>query len=45
VWNADARDDVTRATHGPLLSTRDRRALAVGVVVGLRGWIVIFGLV
>ncbi len=39
------RDDVTRATHGPLLSTRDRRALAVCVVFGLLGWIVIFRLV
>jgi hypothetical protein len=36
---------VTRATHGPLLSTRDRRALAVRVVFGLLGWIVIFRLV
>lgn len=35
-------DDVTRATHGPLLSTRDRRALAVCVVLGLLGWIGIF---
>ena len=39
------RDDVTRATHGPLLSTRDRRALALCVVLGLLGWIVIFRLV
>jgi hypothetical protein len=39
------RDDVTRATHGPLLSTRDRRALAICVVFGLLGWIVIFRLV
>ena len=38
-------DDVTRATHGPLLSTRDRRALAVCVVFGLLGWIAMFGLV
>jgi len=37
-------DDVTRATHGPLLSTRDRRALAVCVVFGLLGWIGIFRL-
>ena len=40
-----AREDVTRATPGPLLSTRDRRALAVCVVFGLLGWIVIFRLV
>ncbi len=39
------RDDVTRATHGPLLSTRDRRALAGCVVFGLLGWIAIFSLV
>ena len=39
------RDDVRRATHGPLLSTRDRRALAICVVFGLLGWIVIFRLV
>jgi hypothetical protein len=39
------RSDVTRATHGPLLSTRDRRALAVCVVFGLLGWIVMFRLV
>ena len=39
------RDDVTRATHGPLLSTRDRRALAICVVFGLLGWIVMFRLV
>jgi hypothetical protein len=39
------RDDGTRATHGPLLSTRDRRALAICVVFGLLGWIGIFGLV
>ncbi len=45
MWNADARDDVTRATHGPLLSTRDRRALAICVVFGLLGWIVILRLV
>ena len=32
-------------THGPLLSTRDRRALAVCIVFGLLGWIVIFRLV
>ncbi len=39
------RDNVARATHGPLLSTRDRRALAVCVVFGLLGWIGIFRLV
>jgi hypothetical protein len=39
------RDDVTRATHGALLSTQDRRALALCVVFGLLGWIVIFKLV
>jgi hypothetical protein len=39
------RHDVTRATLGPLLSTRDRRALAVCVVFGLLGWIAIFRLV
>lgn len=39
-----ARDDVTKATHGPLLSTRDRRALAICVVFGLLGWTVIFAL-
>ena len=39
------RDDVTTATHGPLLSTRDRRALAICVVFGLLGWIVVFRLV
>ena len=38
-------DDVTTATHGPLLSTRDRRALAICVVFGLLGWIVMFRLV
>ena len=32
-------DDVTRATHGPLLLAWDRRALAVCVVVGLIGWV------
>ena len=39
------RDDVTTATHGPLLSTRDRRALAICVLFGLLGWMVIFRLV
>jgi hypothetical protein len=38
-------DHVTRTTHGPLLSTRDRRALAVCVVFGLFGWIAVFRLV
>ncbi len=38
-------DGVTRAAHGPLLSTPDRRALTVCVVFGLLGWIAIFGLV
>ena len=39
------RDDATRAPHGPLLSTPDRRALAVCIVFGLLGWIAIFSLV
>jgi hypothetical protein len=39
-----ARDDASMATHGSLLSTRDRRALAVCVVFGLLGWIAILGL-
>ncbi len=39
------RDDVTTATHGPLLSTRDRRALALCVVFGLLSWITMFRLV
>jgi hypothetical protein len=39
------RHDVTRATLGPLLSTRDRGALAVCVAFGLLGWIAILGLV
>ena len=39
-----ARDDASMATHGPLLSTRDRRALAVCVVFGLLSWIAILGL-
>jgi hypothetical protein len=40
-----SRDDVTRATHGPLLSPWDRRALAVCVAFGMLGWIAIFRLV
>ena len=38
-------DDVTTATHGPLLSPRDRRALTICVVFGLLSWIVMFALV
>jgi len=39
-----ARDDPSMATHGSLLSTRDRLALAVCVVFGLPSWIAILGL-
>jgi hypothetical protein len=39
-----ARDDASMATHGSLLSTRDRHALAGCVVFGLLGWIAILGL-
>ncbi|HXJ83105.1 MAG TPA: hypothetical protein VMS64_31035 [Candidatus Methylomirabilis sp.] len=31
--------------HGQFLSTRDRRALAVCIVFGLLGWVVMFRLV
>jgi hypothetical protein len=36
---------VTRTTHGPLLSPRDRRGLAVCIIFGLLVWIVILSLV
>ena len=33
------------ATHGPLLSSRDRRALALCVVCGMIVWVLVLGLV
>lgn len=39
------RPDVAAATHGPLLSSRDRRAVALCVIFGMIVWVVVLGLV